>query len=280
MRKILVRLAGDDGDAAVLQIGGALARRFGARLDCAYVMPRTASVILDASPVAAVAAMFGGGSVADLDKADQERAARSHDAFQAFCRSSALADAPPGPDGVSAGWRQAAGQRDLIASAALSDLVVQGGVWPDPDVASDALFHLLSESGRSVLLAQSTAPDDLLRTVAIAWDDSLQAARALSAALPLLRQTQQIVVLQAGGDAVLPDRIRDHLAWHGLTARFEAIAGSGRSAAGAAAQAAAKAGAGLLVMGAYGYSHMEESILGGFTQDMLNERAFALFLHH
>ena len=30
----------------------------------------------------------------------------------------------------------------------------------------------------------------------------------------------------------------------------------------------------------YGHSHLEESIFGGFTQDMLNERRFSLFLFH
>jgi hypothetical protein len=33
-------------------------------------------------------------------------------------------------------------------------------------------------------------------------------------------------------------------------------------------------------MGAYTHSHLEESLLGGFTQDMLAERRSALLLRH
>ncbi len=37
---------------------------------------------------------------------------------------------------------------------------------------------------------------------------------------------------------------------------------------------------GVLVMGGYGHRHIEELLAGGFTQGMLNQRRFSLFLHH
>ena len=284
MKKILVRLEGDDSDLAILEAGLATARIFDAHLDCLYVLPRPSSIVLESTPVAALGAMFE-GSMSDLAAPDRERAQRAHDTFRMFCAREAVAivDTPPGPRGVSAGWREATGRRELIADAALSDLVVENGVWNFPDPSSDSLAHLLIESGCPVLLPHLAQPQNVLETVAVAWDNTLQAARALSAATPFLVRAQQIIVLHAaedGAEAAGVERVIDHLGWHDLKAQFQSVELSGRPAAQAIAEAAAGNDARLLVAGGYGHSHLEESIFGGFTQDMLNERRFSLFLFH
>jgi nucleotide-binding universal stress UspA family protein len=283
MKKILIRLQGDDSDLEVLDAGLATARIFEANLECLYVLPRPSSVILDASPVAALTAAFGGA--AQLDQTDREGAQRAHETFRNFCRREtvAIVEGLPGPDGVSATWREAVGRRDLIAQAALSDLVVETGVWDDPDTSSDFLFHLLIDCGRPVLLPHLAQPQTLLDKVAVAWDNTLGSARALAAAMPLLVRAQEIIVLHAAEDMsenAGVDRVLEHLGWHNLKAQFQSVPLSGRPAAQAIAQAAVENGAGLLVMGAYGHSHIEESIFGGFTQDMLNQRSFSILLFH
>jgi len=269
MRRILVRLAGEAADGDTLTAAGSLAARFGARVDGVFVRPSPASVILEASPVAALTAALGGARESDLDPVDDEREARARAAFE------------DRPDRAGGTWTRLVGRRALALHAALADLLVETGVWRDPDPASDELFHLLGDSQSPILLPAPQGGKLDLSVVALAWGGDLSSARALKSAIPLLAKSGQAVVLHdAGAAPAALQPARDHLEAHGLSPSFEALdLSKGRAAQVVAARCAAL-NAGLLVMGAYAHSHLEESLLGGFTQDMLAERRFAVLLRH
>src|SRR6185312_13933208 len=264
MRRILVRLAGEATDEGALKAARSLAGRFGARLDGVFVRPRPASVVLEASPVAALTAALGAVKVSDLDPEDDERAIRARAAF-----------------GGGGSFKVLTGRSALALHAALADLLVETGAWRDPDPASDDLFHVLGDSQSPVLLPAPEGAEFDLDVVVVAWGGDLSSARALAAATPLLAKAGQVVVLHDDrAETTALEPARDHLEAHGVAASFEALDLSRKHAAEVVAQRCAALRAGLAVMGAYTHSHLEESLFGGFTQDMLAERRFAVLLRH
>jgi nucleotide-binding universal stress UspA family protein len=268
MRRILVRLAGGAADGGTLKAARSLAGRFEARLDGVFVRPRPASVVLEASPVEAITAALGGAKLSELDPQDDVRETRARESYDAGC------------DGAAGGWRVLTGRHALALDAALADLLVETGAWSDSDPASDDLFHVLRDSQSPVLLPSPEGADLDLGVVTVLWGGDLSSARALASATPLLAKAGKVVVLHDAAEAAGLRPARDHLTVHGLSASFEAVDLSNRRPADVVAERCAALNGGLVVMGAYTHSHLEESLLGGFTQDMLAERRCAVLLRH
>lgn len=113
------------------------------------------------------------------------------------------------------------------------------------------------------------------RTILVAWDGSLHAARAIRHAMPILVGAARVVVTMV--DPVIGDDehgeepgadIALHLARHGVPVEIEAVASDGD--VGEALMAAAdRVQADLMVMGAYGHSRLHEIMLGGATRTIL-----------
>jgi nucleotide-binding universal stress UspA family protein len=126
------------------------------------------------------------------------------------------------------------------------------------------------------------------RRVMIAWKASPQAARAVTAALPLLKSAEavRIVVVdprdEAGEGEAARERLGVHLMRHGV--RVEAaigVASEYRDRVGQALDNEAEGfGADLLVMGAYGHARLAEFIFGGVTRHVIaHARQPALMAH-
>jgi nucleotide-binding universal stress UspA family protein len=133
-----------------------------------------------------------------------------------------------------------------------------------------------------VLLVPAGPAADLGATVAIAWDRSCEAARAVGAALPLLTAASKVVILTARepGSEIEPSELAAYLALHGVDARTWAFVPASGSLGGALLEEAGKAGANLLVMGAYGHSRLREMVLGGVTRSILADADMPVFLMH
>jgi len=153
--------------------------------------------------------------------------------------------------------------------AKLSDLVVFGPIAAEdsPDI-SEAFSEILLKTERPVLLAALT-PTGFPGKVAVAWDGSDTAARAIMGALPILEKAGEVVLLSCCHD---PKRktefhnVREYLALHGV-ACSEQMVDPGRHEIGPALLVNAKMlGADLLVMGGYGHSRLGEVLFGGVTE--------------
>lgn len=167
----------------------------------------------------------------------------------------------------------------------LSDLIILGReVAPTHDLITPALF----DTGRPVLVLPP-AHEELAgkftdKTVAFAWNGSLQAARALFNALPLLQRTEKLYIVTVekhGHDLALEAGVMAYLQAHGIPSQGIMIAASSqRSTAEAIAMRAKELHADLLVMGAYGHSMLREMVLGGVTERMLQNAGIPLLLSH
>lgn len=180
--------------------------------------------------------------------------------------------------GISAALVEEAKVRDLTL------LPMQDTVGVEQWHAESVVFG----SGRPVLLLPG--PGRMKQTpslagITLAWDFSRPAARALADALPLMREAGRVRVVTVENEKPLPNRrssdhLLQHLATHGVAAKFEAIDASGRQAGDVLREYLSATGATMLVMGAFGHSRVREFVLGGTTQSMLDDPPLPVFLSH
>lgn len=154
--------------------------------------------------------------------------------------------------------------------------------------ARQALDTTLFGSGRPVLIAPAAAPLDRLgRRVAIAWDASREAARAVTDAQSLLPKGSAVHVVMID-PIVAPEHhgeepgtdIATALARHGLRVTVDALPTAGRSVAEAFLEHARSIDADLLVAGAYGHSRLREILIGGVTRDLMEMTDRPLLMAH
>jgi nucleotide-binding universal stress UspA family protein len=136
---------------------------------------------------------------------------------------------------------------------------------------------LIFESGRPILMCPQEFAAELtvaFDDVAIAWDHSAPAARAVADALPWLRVAANVRIFTATDNKTPAEQesgteLVSHLAEHGIKATFEMIKIDG-SAVGKVFEAYVMANAiDLLVMGAYRHSRLSETVWGGATKTVI-----------
>ena len=81
-------------------------------------------------------------------------------------------------------------------------------------------------------------------------------------------------------DTGAAERLARYLAWHGVKAVIETMAGADRGIGDLILERVKGINADLLVMGAYTHSRMRELILGGVTHDMLDKADFPVLMAH
>lgn len=165
----------------------------------------------------------------------------------------------------------------MAAAARLADVAVvsrEGGFAGDLAVAARC----------PVLVLAATTPLRLpLATACIAWDGGEQAAAALRSSINLLEGCPNIHVLTVTSEAPegfpATDALR-YLSRHGLKAELHELTKNG-SVEETLAKEAARLGAQLMVMGAYGHGRVREFMFGGVTRFFLEEKtAPPLLLAH
>ena len=156
------------------------------------------------------------------------------------------------------------------------------------DAGQEIAERLIFESGRPVLVFPADPQGHLatsFKSVAVAWDLSRPAVRALADAMPLLRRAKQVRFFTVVDDkpirdAGLGETLAKHLGRHGVEATMEDIKSGGQPIGRVFASYVAEHNADLLVMGAYGHSRMREFILGGATDHMLTRPPCWVLMSH
>jgi nucleotide-binding universal stress UspA family protein len=140
-------------------------------------------------------------------------------------------------------------------------------------------------SGRPTILLPEVVPARTLDKVAIAWDGSRVAARAVADAHQVLRRASKITVLTVTGEKSLEQMDAAALLVQGLNARglsAEAIAfGTEDCPVEVSLQERAlEIGADLMVMGAFGHTRLRDFVLGGATKGILSDVRLPILLSH
>lgn len=122
--------------------------------------------------------------------------------------------------------------------------------------------------------------------IAVAWNQSSEAMRAVRRALPLLKAADLVNIVVVDPPVHGPERsdpgglLTQMLARHGVNAEVSVLARTTPSVAATLRRHALDQNADLLVMGAYGHSRLREAILGGATRDMLEDLPTPVFMAH
>ncbi len=118
------------------------------------------------------------------------------------------------------------------------------------------------------------------QTVAICWNGTREATKAMGDAMPFIEAAKRAVVLTIGDDPAPAQAVGRHLAHHGVSAQSLTVDPAGRNEAEAIRDEARAAGADLVVMGGYGHSRLREYVFGGATRDMLTAASLPTLMAH
>jgi nucleotide-binding universal stress UspA family protein len=285
--KILAPLTGGARDAAVLASAFAAAKPFNAHVATLFVRPDAMEAVPFYGESVSATVMQ---EIADATKKASDEASRQAQASLRTAAASAGAEVIAAPElrgAMTASFKEATGNfADQVTLAArLSDLVVFGALKEDDRPGlTEAFEATLLETGRPVLIsAEAATPNFCSRRIALAWNDSVASAHAVTAALPFLKCAESVEILSVkrGKDnAIDASEVLTYLKLHGIAATERAVDAGSRVVGDVLLEEAAKGGAGMLVAGGYGHSRLREMFFSGVTRHVVSHAALPLFLVH
>ena len=278
IKEILLPLAGEATASAIEAIGScvAVAGDFGARVIAVAVeeeIPVRPKVVIspDIENEEAAAALRNASNARGLLQAFEAAANRlSVRSEQRIVRQD-LAD-------ITA---------NFVGPARLADLSMIP-VKSNDSRSEKIVERLIFESGRPILMCPEEIAGELpivFDRVAIAWDHTAPAARAVADALPLLEDAADVRIITATDETSKAElesgaALARHLAEHGINATFEAIKIDG-SSVGKVFEAYVKKNAiDLLVMGAFRHSRMNQIVWGGATKTVIGQPPCWVMMSH
>lgn len=271
MHDLLVDVDGRQGDSALLRFAFSLARQHRASITGLQV------VALDALVLALPEALLV------LEDEVKQAWERQH-WWKALCDQ----------HGVRGSWEVERGfyQSVMARRAVLSDVVL-GGL----DHLGASTSNAVALVNRSVLaeaIPMLLVPDEWMgsgrvRRVLIAWNGSVEGARAVRASYPILARASQVIVLDGeaighdtddGSTALLsPLPLRGWLERRGVHTHWQPCVES-HDTGRFILEVAKEREVDLIVMGAWGHLRIGEWLLGGVTRYVLGHSRFPLLLAH
>ncbi len=285
-RTVLAPIGAPEIGLSILQTSLYLARAFEAHIDVLHVRPDPRGLVpytgegMDGSMIEEIMDV--------TEREGGERETRSREMFDKFAADNGLrvADEPKKGSGVSISWQSIVGREDEVVATRgrVYDIVAVGRPVKDAALPSPiTLEAALLDTGRPILVAPPVAGDSFGKSIAIAWEGSPEAARAIADAIPLLEKAEKVTVLSAKAAQVSPidaDDLRHRLAWHGVACEIQSFEAAASELGAAFLEQSAEAGADLLIKGAYSQSRLRQLILGGRTRHILAHAKIPVLLSH
>lgn len=282
--KIVIPVRGDGKGNNVLAHAAAIARRFAAHIVVTHCRARPEDLMPFGVPIPAF--LREQLTKQAVEVADQEEQGLRNE-FEQLAGALGLA-ITGGPDGSgpSASWIEEPGRQvDIIKRhGRLADLIAVAKPDRDRNLGANTLKSALFHTGRPVMMCppSETPPTVLGERIAIAWNGSTEASRAVALTMSLIEKASEVTILTAGKDDVhgaTSDDLVAYLAIRGVKAGIEQFTPK-RKIGEALLEQSAEAGADLMIMGAYGDSHEHETIFGGNTQIVVDTATVPVILVH
>lgn len=276
IKAVLGLLTGEVWDETTIPFGLGLVDAFSGHLHLLHVRPDPGSIlpiIGDGLSGAMMDQVLDSLSTAVEQRA--KRAANLAGRFGIKSRNNASFEETVGYEG-----------RSLVSAAHFADLILLTRPAADsPTSMAATIDSALFDSARPVLILPPNAAaisDWKNAHIALAWNGSVQAARAAKAVIPLCRPSGRMTILTVGEEAgdVPAERLKPWLQLHGIAAELVQIDPKGRSAGNALLEEVRSHHIHLLAMGAFGHSRLRQTILGGVTTEMLRHSDVPIFCMH
>lgn len=274
-RNIMVRLDMQGTNGEILALTATLARRFGARvigIAAALPFPATFNDSLAATAIAA-------GETIALER---ESVAHDMEACEAQFRAAMKGSVS------DVEWRSTLNADSIVdyvaKEARAADLIVTNR---DDGHGSQGMNvgALAIRAGRPILVVPRGIAELRAERIAVAWKDSREARRAVSDAIPFLRQAETCALLEVtslDGVAASGERLEDVAGWlasHGIGSGTRPV-GVGASHSLFLVDELRMFAPDLIVAGAYGHRRLTEWAFGGVTRDILLTSEFCVLISH
>jgi len=218
--------------------------------------------------------------IAEFTEADRREIARievqARMTFESFMRKHGVPRSATTIDTPSFGWLENAPAGDAFVGsyARVFDVIVMNRSDRNATgLHNQAISSGLFESGRPMLLAPPSPPDQIGTNVLIAWNRSTEQARATALAMPLLQKANRVTVLTViGGTEVSgpsAEQITQYLRRNRIGAELKKAELDGRSTGETILATAQSLDCDLLIKGAYTQTRLRQIIFGGATQHVL-----------
>ena len=227
------------------------------------------------------------------DKEAGHRAGRSRQLFEEMLTREGL-KAVPGPpraaEGFSIGWLDATGIEEQVVAlrGCRADLIVVARPTQTNETAAlMTLNATLMQSGRAVVTAPPLPKEGEPRRgpfkkIAVFWNGSTEATRAVQASLPFLMAADQVTVLRVEEEEwyAETDDLEAHLAYHGVPAVVSKVLPREGKTGRSLLFATGDIGADMMVMGAYTRSKLRQLILGSVSGYVMQQAILPVLLCH
>ncbi len=272
--EIVVFIDGRTESAGILEFAGILAQEHGARLISVFMQPEPT-----VTPAETFARGKGMHSVIEVHRAQLERIEADYRAlFEDIVRR----------HGIRSEWKSLPYlSSEVGVHAYYADLVViarpeSAGQTAGPPGLAESL---VLSSGRPIIVLPPRGTVSRIRRILVAWNATRESIRAVADALPLLVKAEAVEVLvvdhqrhPAGHSQEPGADIARHLARHGVHVEVRRLSSGGKNVGHLLLSQAAAFGADLVVMGAYGHSHLREWMFGGVTRTVLYEAGLPVLM--
>ncbi|NML47443.1 universal stress protein [Ramlibacter sp. G-1-2-2] len=276
IRTILVHLDPTAATPRRLALARELAGAHGAQLSALYAV--TPSFI--ELPYTMAIGPTVAASLVEIDEQRRERV------LQAFDKEMIR----PGPLATWSQTDDVPTEGAFAQQAFYADLLVLGQHDPadagSPSVPPDFVENVLVSSGRPAIVVPHIGWQRAVgETIAIAWKESPEAARAVRAAVPFLQRAAKVHVFAwgEGGASRLvgpPLDLERYLLAHGVHVTWHREESEPPRIGELLLSRVFDVGADLLVMGCYGHSRAREWILGGASRTLLQSMTLPVLMAH
>ncbi len=155
------------------------------------------------------------------------------------------------------------------------------------DLYRQVVHGILFQSPTGVILNSGAGAALAPKHVLVAWNTSLQCARAVHQSLAILRQSDAVTVavfdpeMSEFQDGENPGSdVAKWLTHHGCNVTVQQLPSGGREIGDCILEQSQQTGADLIVMGGYGHSRLREGIFGGTTRTLVQQTEQPVFLAH
>lgn len=188
------------------------------------------------------------------------------------------------PDGKLAVWHEMLGSPEQVFAiiGPLADLIVVSRPKRKKSTrARSFMMSALMYSNRPVLMLPQRKLATVGKRIVIAWNQSAEAAAAVTAALPVLQQAEHVVIASAGAENRVGPKstsLQRYLKMWNVKASVKRL--PGKKPADELLRCYERTEADLLVMGAYSRGHWRETIFGGLTDRILHHTDLPVLTLH
>lgn len=283
IKTILAEVTGNAADETVLETARQVAERHGGHITALHVKRDMLEPTWDAGAV-------DYGPIIDILQQEAKKretvARRRFEDWKKRNRLTEKAEPPGGKKPTISFVAQSGIARGLLTDEGrVADLTVMLRPEIAPADTSAEFETFLFDTGRPVLLLPTKFDADLYKHVLVAWDGSIEAARAVALAMPFLEEAEKVSVYTGGDQPATrsgrpaADLVKN-LAWHDIKVGIAPVDPKASSIGADLLNACRKTKASLLVMGAYHHSRLRQVVLGGVTRHVLANAKLPLLLTH